>query len=144
MSYKAHSAEGDSVRLLEEDVDGTGWVKVATYDGRQGLVPTSYCDFTTSAHDTTAESSIDDSMASITLSSIPGHGSKMVRALYDFHASDPQEMSLREGDVIQLSDTGMDFGEGWAEGIRSEAHHGGQMGDVGIFPVNYVTSDVGQ
>ncbi|KDN53182.1 hypothetical protein K437DRAFT_253195 [Tilletiaria anomala UBC 951] len=136
--------EGELVRLVEEDLEGTGWIKVATDDDRQGLVPTSYCEFVGSRavkanptlhNDEQLQSSLGG-MAFSPAQDTQTFGAKYVRALYDFEASDPQEMSLKEGEVIQLSDVGMDFGEGWAEGVRMEAHHG--HGGVGIFPVNYV------
>jgi hypothetical protein len=36
--------EGTSVHVLEPD-DGSGWVKVADPDGRDGLVPASYLEY---------------------------------------------------------------------------------------------------
>ncbi len=126
--------EGETVSLVEEDLDGSGWIKVAA-GGRQGLVPSSYCEF--SEQGGTQE--LSSGVANVSLDGgAPSGSGQYVRALYDFDASDEQEMSLREGDLVQLSESGTDFAEGWTEGIRSETHHGGTPGTAGIFPSNYV------
>lgn len=51
------------------------------------------------------------------------------RALYDFRSENPEEISLREHEVLSLCSE-QDI-EGWLEGINSH-------GDRGLFPASYV------
>lgn len=46
----APALEGDLVRIVDAD-DGSGWVKVATFSGNDGLVPASYLE--AAYHDST-------------------------------------------------------------------------------------------
>ncbi|CAI2169478.1 9273_t:CDS:10 [Funneliformis geosporum] len=78
--------------------DGSGWVK-AFYNGKEGLVPASYIEY----HD-------------------------FVQVLYDYESQSPEELTIKEGDVIQV--TNRDVAEGWWEGILD--------GVTGQFPANYV------
>ncbi|CAG8475963.1 12432_t:CDS:10 [Funneliformis caledonium] len=78
--------------------DGSGWVK-AFYNGKEGLVPASYIEY----HD-------------------------FVQVLYDYESQSPEELTIKEGDVIQV--TNRDVAEGWWEGILN--------GVTGQFPANYV------
>lgn len=138
------------MRLVEEDPDATGWIKVAVADdsGRQGLVPTAYCDF----GGTEATVGDDDEVQQLSAStsehltlhaqgqptSAAAASVRYARALYSFEASDDQEVSLHEGERVQLSEVGVQFGEGWAEVVRTESHHGPPLGGTGIVPVNYL------
>lgn len=56
-----------------------------------------------------------------------GSGQRFVRALYDFAATEPGELSFQAGDVIEVVDSV--YRDWW----RGELH-----GNLGIFPVNYV------
>lgn len=51
-----------------------------------------------------------------------------VRALYDLNATDPSELSFRRGDVITV-----------LESVYHDWWRGSLRGEVGIFPLNYVT-----
>lgn len=58
-----------------------------------------------------------------------------MRALYTYDAQSPEEISLREGELLELStgpNGGQNYAEGWWEGIDSS-------GKKGIFPSNYVS-----
>jgi len=52
-----------------------------------------------------------------------------VKVLYDYESQSPEELTIKEGDVIQV--TNKDVAEGWWEGILD--------GITGQFPANYVT-----
>ena len=110
-------AEGDIIELIEDDSDDCGWIKVRS-GTRSGLVPTSYCDF----GDLQAQDTSDVSIAQ-------GCG-KYVQALYDYAAADSEELSLVEGEQIELTSTGYDYGEGWVEAVKG--------GRVGIVPSNHI------
>jgi len=101
--------DGMSVRILEPD-DGSGWVKVADQNGNSGLVPASY-------------------IQTVQGGSADTNSSERVRAIYSYLAQGPDELSLREGDIIVLS--GKTAEDGWWEGYDSQ-------GQKGIFPSNYV------
>ena len=40
----------------------------------------------------------------------------LVRAIYPYIAQGPDELSLQEGDVMELSSGSKNFGDGWWEG----------------------------
>ncbi|RHZ77479.1 hypothetical protein Glove_177g134 [Diversispora epigaea] len=94
-------SSGDVITVLEPD-DGSGWVMAST-DGKSGLVPAAYIEYIS-----------DD----------------CVRALYDYDAQSHEEISIKEGDIIEV--TNRDIGGGWWEGTLN--------GRTGQFPANYVTS----
>ncbi|CAG8576490.1 4893_t:CDS:2 [Diversispora eburnea] len=93
-------SSGDIITVLEPD-DGSGWVMAST-DGKSGLVPAAYIKY------------ISDDF----------------QALYDYDAQSREEISIKEGDIIEV--TNRDIGSGWWEGILN--------GKRGQFPANYVTS----
>ncbi|CAG8627980.1 13940_t:CDS:10, partial [Cetraspora pellucida] len=97
---------GDVITVIEPD-DGTGWVK-ALHNGQDGLVPASYIEYQ-------AEYQTSDS-------------SDYVKVLYDYVAQSPEEISIKEGDVILV--TNRDVDEGWWEGTLN--------GVTGQFPASYV------
>lgn len=44
-----------------------------------------------------------------------------VRALYDYRAQGPEELTIKEGDLVELSagaDGGQNFSDGWWEGME--------------------------
>ncbi|KAI0338929.1 hypothetical protein BDW22DRAFT_1409320 [Trametopsis cervina] len=117
--FELEVTEGAFVEVLEDD-DGSGWVKVLDESGGKGLVPASYVE----TQDTAPSP----------------HGKKTsdylhsVRALYDYDAQGAGELSLQEGQIIQLTDEprgGRNYADGWWEGIN-------EAGKKGIFPSNYV------
>ncbi|KAF0420928.1 FCH-domain-containing protein [Gigaspora margarita] len=93
---------GDVITVIELD-DGTGWVK-ALHNGQDGLVPASYIEY----------QNLDSN--------------DYVQALYDYDAQSPEEISIREGDIILI--TNRDVGDGWWEGTLD--------GVTGQFPASYV------
>ncbi|PWN49546.1 hypothetical protein IE53DRAFT_369667 [Violaceomyces palustris] len=115
--------QGEQVELIEDDEDSCGWIKVKSLETKkQGLVPTSYCDF---GQDGSATEAIEPRA-----NRNPEGGGGFVKALYDYDSQDAEEISLREGEVVELTPTGFGYGEGWCEGVKE--------GKVGIFPSNYV------
>jgi hypothetical protein len=94
-------AEGDLVELVEDDVDNSGWIKVKQ-GSKQGLVPTSYCDFETQ----------DSASATLADPALQQGCGKFVNPLYDYTAQDADELSLFKGERIELTSTGFDYGEG--------------------------------
>ncbi|TFK23395.1 hypothetical protein FA15DRAFT_670509 [Coprinopsis marcescibilis] len=115
--------EGEILHMVEPD-DGSGWVKVSNSKGRSGLVPATYIE--------EAESNSVSPGPSI---SSFGSGQR-VRAVYEYKSQGPDELSLYEGEVLELSSGstgGRNYAEGWWEGFNSQ-------GRKGIFPSNYVES----
>ena len=104
--------DGMNVRILEPD-DGSGWVKVADQDGKSGLVPASYIQTAQGSADTNSGGrgtlSTQDSPCPA-CSPLP-----LVRAIYSYLAQGPDELSLQEGDVIELL-RGQIAEDGWWEG----------------------------
>ncbi|CAG8633452.1 10160_t:CDS:10 [Dentiscutata erythropus] len=96
---------GDVITVIEPDGNeyGTGWVK-ALHNGQDGLVPASYIEYQTS------------------------DSNDYVQALYDYVAQTSEEISIREGDIILI--TNRDVGDGWWEGTLN--------GVTGQFPESYV------
>lgn len=122
-------AEGERVEMLEDDVDGSGWIKVRAGAGREGLVPTSYCDFdniTAASIATTQDTGYNGAKA---LPATQGCG-LFVRTLYDYAAQGTDEHSISEGERLELTATGMSYAEGWCEVIKD--------GRTAIVPSNYV------
>ncbi|KAG2343213.1 hypothetical protein BDR05DRAFT_982903 [Suillus weaverae] len=116
--------EGAVVRVLEED-DGSGWVKVADSDGEKGLVPATYLE---DASEWPLEKSEPSQQNSQQASGI------YVRALYDYRAQEPEELTINEGDFVELSsgtNGGQNYADGWWEGFSRD-------GKKGIFPSNYI------
>ena len=58
-------------------------------------------------------------------------GSKVYYALYDYSANSPDEISLKEGDHLEVSSTSTND-PGWIEG------HNKRTNKTGLFPANYV------
>ncbi|KAH7325785.1 hypothetical protein B0I35DRAFT_474520 [Stachybotrys elegans] len=114
--------EGRDVVLLEPD-DGSGWVKVrAGY--KEGMVPSTYVEFTTTAPAASARPSsvISTSTTSSTAAKkkgpavAPRRGAKKlkyVEALYEYTAQGDTEHSMVEGERFVLVKE--DPGDGWVE-----------------------------
>lgn len=123
-SFELNVTEGTVVRVLEED-DGSGWVKVADSEGEKGLVPATYLE---DVGGRPLEKSEPPQQISQQGSGI------YVRALYDYQAQEPEELTIHEGDFVELSsgtNGGQNYADGWWEGLSTD-------GKKGIFPSNYV------
>ncbi|CAL1712731.1 unnamed protein product [Somion occarium] len=117
---------GEMVQVIEED-DGSGWVKVADQSGGRGLVPASYIELTDNVGPSVSGNNTRGPRTS------QGSG-KFVRGLYNYQAQGPDELSLREGERIELTggpNGGQNYADGWWEGVDAS-------GNKGIFPSNYV------
>ncbi|CAF3519288.1 hypothetical protein SNK03_003750 [Fusarium graminearum] len=135
--------DGRDVVLLEPD-DGSGWVKVrAGY--KEGLVPTSYVEFTTvtipsapapsarpsSTYSTSTTSSLTQSNKKKGPAVAPKRGAKKLRyveALYEYAAQAETEHSMAEGERFVLVQE--DPGDGWVEVEKA--------GVTGSVPASYV------
>ncbi|KAG5716655.1 hypothetical protein E4T56_gene16386 [Termitomyces sp. T112] len=116
--YELEVSEGETVHVVEAN-DGSGWVKVADMQGKDGLVPASYL-----------ERGDPNSQTPATR----GDSCQRVRAVYAYEAQGPDELSLADGQTVELTSGpsgGQNYGSGWWEGIDS-------TGRRGIFPSNYV------
>ncbi|KAG1898149.1 uncharacterized protein F5891DRAFT_1044725 [Suillus fuscotomentosus] len=126
-SFELNVTEGTVVRVVEED-DGSGWVKVADSDGEKGLVPATYLEDAGGWPLEKSEPSQRDSQQASGI---------YVRALYDYRAQEPGELTINEGDLVELSsgtNGGQNYADGWWEGFSRD-------GKKGIFPSNYLTID---
>jgi len=112
-----------NVRILEPD-DGSGWVKVADQDGNSGLVPASYIQ-TAQGRSADTEKRLgggERGRCQLMRTDFAAckHYSYLVRAIYPYIAQGPDELSLREGDILELSSEqtngGKNYGDGWWEG----------------------------
>lgn len=111
--------EGDVLRVVGDDDGSSGWLKASSSSsGKQGLVPANYVE------------EMDASSGHVATSGGEGSHGK-VRALYDYEAQESNELTLKEGEEIGLTDVGFDFGSGWCEGVDA-------TGKTGVFPANYV------
>ncbi|KAG9315611.1 hypothetical protein JVU11DRAFT_3253 [Chiua virens] len=120
--FELSVSEGTIVHVLEED-DGSGWVKVTDDCGGKGLIPASYLE-------TTAVKLLEPSGSSEE-SRVFG---QYVRVIYDYEAQGPDELSIKEGELLELSSGpygGQNRADGWWEGYSND-------GRKGIFPSNYV------
>lgn len=43
----------------------------------------------------------------------------LVRAIYPYESQGPDELGLREGDIVELTEGGQDYGNDWWEGTDS-------------------------
>ncbi|KAF9236493.1 hypothetical protein BU15DRAFT_89110 [Melanogaster broomeanus] len=121
--FELTASEGALVHVLEED-DGFGWVKVIDNHGGKGLVPASYLD---SVRDCRYAQAARMTNVFVT-----------VRVIYDYQAQGPDELSITEGETLELSsgpDGGKNYAEGWWEGYSND-------GKKGIFPSNYLSGGV--
>lgn len=95
--FELSVAEGEHVELLEDDVDGSGWIKVRAGVGKEGLVPTSYCEFGDAVPEASA---------------IPQGCGQFVKAMYDYVAQGADEHSLATGEQVELTAVGMSYADG--------------------------------
>lgn len=155
-SYEAQNsdelsiAEGDLLHIVEHD-DGTGWIK-AQLGNNIGLIPANYVEYLDDGHSltyTAEEDVVYDNDAPIIkqpayqdLPSTPNMAAssppppppqsslptnETVIALYDFEAVNAEELNIKQGDTIIVTNKD---DSGWWEGTLN--------GQTGIFPANYV------
>lgn len=139
---------GDIVTVLTGD-DGSGWIRIKGPRG-EGLVPATYVENslpqigTSPAGPAVGRPISTRSASSVSMQGSMRQGSRQgpavapkrsvqkngrpVRALYDYTATGPGELSLVAGELLQL--TIEDQGDGWATGEND--------GRTGIFPAAYV------
>ncbi|GAA5982912.1 hypothetical protein JCM10908_006829 [Rhodotorula pacifica] len=114
---------GEVVEVVQPE-DASGWIKVRSgSDGREGLVPASYVQMggaLLSANGADAEAVGGGGTT----------GAQTARALYAYTAQSEGELSLVEGEVVELTATGMDAAEGWAEVTKD--------GRTGLVPAAYI------
>lgn len=117
--FEVSAAESTIVTVITPD-DGSGWIKVETQDGRQGLVPATYVEITTTE------------TRSAGPPQIPPRKKRGLTAkvLYDWSAQAPDEHSISVGETVTLTENGENYGEGWYEISKG--------GTKGIIPSNYV------
>ncbi|GAA6006776.1 hypothetical protein JCM11491_003178 [Sporobolomyces phaffii] len=114
-AFELTVSEGETVSIIEPE-DASGWTKVQTPDGREGLVPGSYLELSssTSAPPNTATTP-----------------QQQVVALYDYAATTSDELSIQEGEMATVVGKGFDCGDGWAE-VEIAAR------GRGIVPASYI------
>ncbi|XP_006462399.1 hypothetical protein AGABI2DRAFT_179152, partial [Agaricus bisporus var. bisporus H97] len=112
--FEVSVQEGEKVQVVEPD-DGSGWAKVLNSEGKKGLVPASYVGYGHSDEGVPVRQ---------------GTGQR-VRAIYPYRSQGSDELELHEGEVLELSVGGQEYGNGWWEGFNKE-------GRKGIFPSNYI------
>lgn len=142
--------EGEEFMVVEED-DGTGWVIGRKTNGEEGLIPASYCEIISNDNGNNnilpvpsivSVSTGEESVSSSARGSFgggkkkgpsvaPRRGGKKIRyviAQYDYDATNEEEITIRAGDKIAVTQD--DPGDGWTEGELN--------GMKGSFPSSYV------
>ncbi|KAI3476362.1 hypothetical protein L1887_62014 [Cichorium endivia] len=108
--FELSVTEGEQVELLEDDVDATGWIKVRAGAEREGLVPTTYCEF--GAQDEMGDArSAQDAGHSVQMGAAQGCG-QFVKAVFDYTAQGADEHSLTTGEQIEITTTGFSYADG--------------------------------
>jgi len=119
--------EGATVHVVEPD-DGSGWVKVADERGRDGLVPASYLEYDIALPTGRGISSQGGSgqygnwdFHLLSEFRVWAHSVMLlVRTIYPYDAQGDDELSLKEGELIELTSGptgGQHYGDGWWEGV---------------------------
>ncbi|BGP58525.1 Protein BZZ1 [Rhodotorula sphaerocarpa] len=108
---------GEVVEVLEPE-DENGWLRCRSpRDGGEGLVPASYVQMGGALADGGEDRGGADA-------------AQRAEALYAYEPQSDAELSLVEGETVELTATGMDAGEGWAEVTKS--------GRTGLVPAAYI------
>ncbi|KAI5481812.1 hypothetical protein MNV49_000089 [Pseudohyphozyma bogoriensis] len=118
-AFELTVSEGDVVSIVAPE-DESGWIKVRTSDSRVGLIPASYVQLGGAMGETGGAAAVEEA----------DEDGQEVVALYDYDAAGSDELSLKEGDRLTLTPTGMDAGDGWAEAKLN--------GRVGLVPSSYI------
>jgi len=113
---------GDILNVIEQN-DGNGWM-TAEFNGTKGVLPSDYAEMQAAPPPQVAKAAKRRSLVQA-----PPPAEK-VRALYEYVAQSDVELSIQEGDIIEITNKGI--GGGWWEGKLN--------GKVGQFPENYVGS----
>ncbi|GAA5995348.1 hypothetical protein JCM5350_003960 [Sporobolomyces pararoseus] len=124
-AFELTVSEGDQVEILEPQ-DSSGWTKIKTKDGREGLVPGSYLQQLSSSP--SATSSVPETGSS-------NSGGQQVVAIYSYTPTQgtTDELSIVEGQVLILVGKGMEYGDGWAEvEIKDNSR------ERGLVPASYI------
>jgi hypothetical protein len=117
--------EGEIVNILSTD-NGDGWIIAQSSSGMSGLTPANYVKLLT--NESTAGTFPSQRK---NVSHVSNQMTK-VRVLYDYNAQSQIELTIRVGDIIEVTNTQITDCEGWWEG---------KMGlKKGQFPANYVES----
>jgi hypothetical protein len=145
----------DVVVIVEPD-DGTGWAKAEKEgSGESGLVPANYIELLSPNGQAQGSVSVPSRCPQESASSAPppvrlgeqqkkddypcflrlNEYKRAVRALYDYDSARVDELSLVEGETVELTERGMDYADGWAEVKRGSR--------IGIAPSNYLEPVVG-
>jgi hypothetical protein len=117
-SYEAGNAEelsiqeGQTIKVLSSGDDGSGWIQGKNASGKEGLVPFTYIQIKVQG-----SPSVPGNVPSVV---------KKVKVLYDYEAQTAEELTIKEGDVIDVVNEAAD---GWSEGVLN--------GKRGTFPTNY-------
>lgn len=127
---------GDLVTVLEAD-DGSGWIRVKGARG-EGLAPAAYVEnpvpqrpsvhSRTDSSESTASRAVGRQGPAVAPKRAAQRKGRQVKALYDYAATGMGELSIHEGDLINLVTP--DQGDGWMTGEKD--------GRSGIFPAAYV------
>ena len=102
---------------------GNGWTKVLNSQGISGIVPTSYIKLEAPPPPLTQRP-----RSSASTGSSGAYG--LVTTMYVYAARSPQELSVDEGEVLELTSKGHSIAPGWTEVT--------QNGKKGIVPTSYV------
>ncbi|GAA99401.1 uncharacterized protein L969DRAFT_93862 [Mixia osmundae IAM 14324] len=115
---------GERVRYIRDEAEG--WARVANAQGAEGAVPTSYLkqDATSNGVSKRASSIAPPRPSSSSTRS----ATKQAKAMYDYTAASPAEVTIREGDTLEL--TGKAIDEGWTEVTL--------RGQTGAVPTSYL------
>lgn len=117
--------EGEVVRVIEPDLDGSGWVKArkGIEKGEEGLVPVAYV-----------------GVAGQSTPPLDGGGGRFVHALFDFpptsHHLGPGEVAVKQHHIYELSQEGMAFDQLWAELLVPHPAAGTRI--KGVVPKTYL------
>ncbi|GAA5882744.1 hypothetical protein JCM3774_003252 [Rhodotorula dairenensis] len=110
---------GEVVEVVQPE-DASGWIKVRVpSDGREGLVPASYTQLGGAVSPPNGASPAQ-----------PTGATRRAQALYAYAAQSEGELSLAEGDTVDLTPVGMEAAEGWAEVTKD--------GRTGLVPAAYI------
>ncbi|CAB4422908.1 unnamed protein product [Rhizophagus irregularis] len=132
VQYSYDASEDNEMSLLEGEIIrdiiqlDEGWWRGTSADGsRSGLFPANYVEIIENVSEQVEEVEAEQQQ---TVDSVQEQHTAKAIALYDYSASEENEISFSDGDII----TDIEFSsEGWWSGKAPD-------GTVGLFPANYV------